>query len=153
MSLYKRRFVLVSLLAVPVAARAQSDEWQTVVAPDLRFRLEMPSPATKTCPACFTDRGSTAIIWNPAGVLAKVTDIASPFPVTLINAGTSSFDFQFQFLSQSGFNHDVLYATNLQTGTWKNFTTIQGDGTLKTVFIPLSFFSNSHQGFVRVTTR
>jgi hypothetical protein len=48
MSLYKRRFVLVSLLAVPVAARAQSDEWQTIVAPDLRFRLEMPSPATKT---------------------------------------------------------------------------------------------------------
>jgi hypothetical protein len=31
-----------------VAARAQSDEWQTIVAPDLRFRLEMPSPATKT---------------------------------------------------------------------------------------------------------
>jgi hypothetical protein len=48
MSLFKRRFVLVSLLAMPVAARAQSDEWQTIVAPDLRFRLEMPSPATKT---------------------------------------------------------------------------------------------------------
>jgi len=48
MTVFKRRFVLVSLLAVPVAARAQSDEWQTVVAPDLRFRLEMPSPATKT---------------------------------------------------------------------------------------------------------
>ena len=48
MNLFKRRSVLVSLLAVPVAARAQPDEWQTVVAPDLRFRLEMPSPATKT---------------------------------------------------------------------------------------------------------
>jgi hypothetical protein len=44
----KRRFVLVSLLAVPAAARAQADEWQTVVAPDLRFRLEMPAPAAKT---------------------------------------------------------------------------------------------------------
>ena len=43
----KRRIVLLSLLALPVSARAQSGEWQTVVAPDLRFRLEMPAPATK----------------------------------------------------------------------------------------------------------
>ena len=44
-----RRFVLALLLALPGAAsRAQTDEWQTIVAPDLRFRLEMPSPATKT---------------------------------------------------------------------------------------------------------
>ena len=44
-----RRIVLISLLALPAApARAQADEWQTIVAPDLRFRLEMPSPATKT---------------------------------------------------------------------------------------------------------
>ena len=44
-----RRFVLISLLALPAApARAQADEWQTIVAPDLRFRLEMPAPATKS---------------------------------------------------------------------------------------------------------
>jgi hypothetical protein len=48
MILFKRRFVLVSLLALPASARAQGDTWQTVVAPDLRFRLEMPAPATKT---------------------------------------------------------------------------------------------------------
>ena len=44
----KRRLVLLSLLAVPMNAQAQADEWQTVVAPDLRFRLEMPAPATKS---------------------------------------------------------------------------------------------------------
>ena len=44
----RRRLVLLSLLAVPMNARAQADEWQTVVAPDLRFRLEMPAPATKS---------------------------------------------------------------------------------------------------------
>ena len=43
-----RRLVLFSLLAVPLNARAQADEWQTVVAPDLRFRLEMPAPAAKS---------------------------------------------------------------------------------------------------------
>ena len=31
-----------------MTARAQTDEWQPVVAPDLRFRLEMPAPATKS---------------------------------------------------------------------------------------------------------
>lgn len=44
----KRRLLLASALVLPVAARAQSDDWQTIVAPDLRFRLEMPSPATKS---------------------------------------------------------------------------------------------------------
>ena len=44
----KRRWVLLSLLALPLNAQAQADEWQTIVAPDLRFRLEMPAPATKS---------------------------------------------------------------------------------------------------------
>src|SRR3954462_784421 len=44
----KRRFLLVSLLVLPAAAQAQAGEWQTVVAPDLRFRLEMPAPAAKS---------------------------------------------------------------------------------------------------------
>ncbi|HLG49213.1 MAG TPA: hypothetical protein VKY24_23410 [Reyranella sp.] len=48
----KRRRLLASALLLPAAlsapALAQSDEWQTIVAPDLRFRLEMPSPANKT---------------------------------------------------------------------------------------------------------
>ena len=44
----KRRSLLATLLVLPAAARAQTGEWQTVVAPDLRFRLEMPAPAAKT---------------------------------------------------------------------------------------------------------
>jgi len=47
----KRRFLLVSLAILPAAARAQDGEWQTIVAPDLRFRLEMPAPATKSTAA------------------------------------------------------------------------------------------------------
>jgi hypothetical protein len=43
----KRRLLVVSLLATPLAAHAQS-EWQTVVGRDLRFRLEMPAPAQET---------------------------------------------------------------------------------------------------------
>jgi len=51
--LIRRLFLLLALLALPLAAAAQSvtqaqpDDWQTVVAPDLRCRLEMPSPVNK----------------------------------------------------------------------------------------------------------
>jgi hypothetical protein len=44
----QRRFLLLSPMLVPLTARAQSEEWQTVIAPDLRCRLEMPSPAEKS---------------------------------------------------------------------------------------------------------
>jgi hypothetical protein len=49
----KRRLLLASALVLPVAAPvvARADDWQTIVAPDLKFRLEMPSPATKTTAA------------------------------------------------------------------------------------------------------
>jgi hypothetical protein len=98
--------------------------------------------------------GSEAIIWYPAGVLANVTDaVTVPTPVTLLNANSAGSNFQFQFLSESGFNHDVLYRTNLIVGNWQTNSTILGDGTLKTVSIPFSLFSPAQQGFVRVTTR
>jgi hypothetical protein len=50
----KRRLAVLCLLAAPLAARAQTppaEQWQTVVAPDLRFRLEMPAPVEKTTAA------------------------------------------------------------------------------------------------------
>jgi hypothetical protein len=51
-----RRALLLALLAVPIAvrgtARAQGDDgWETVVAPDLHCRLEMPKPVTKSTAA------------------------------------------------------------------------------------------------------
>ncbi len=44
----RRRVLLLAPVFVPAVARAQSDDWQTVIAPDLKCRLEMPSPAEKT---------------------------------------------------------------------------------------------------------
>ena len=48
----KRRLLLGAAAAVvplmQVPASAQSDEWQTVVSPDLRFRLEMPAQVNKS---------------------------------------------------------------------------------------------------------
>ena len=43
-----RRLIVLALLAAPALAWAQPADWQTVVGRDLRFRLEMPAPATET---------------------------------------------------------------------------------------------------------
>jgi hypothetical protein len=94
------------------------------------------------------------LTYYESGVLAKITDGAvTALPVTLLNPQNNGVNFQFQFQSQSGFNHSVLYRTNLIAGlNWQTNSTIAGDGTLKTISIPLSVFSPARQGFVRVLT-
>jgi hypothetical protein len=65
----KRRLVVIGLLAAPVVAPlqtwAQSIDWQTVVGPELRFRLEMPAPIEKTS-AAEKEKGHTAarLAWS-----------------------------------------------------------------------------------------
>jgi hypothetical protein len=44
----KRLLLALALLLTPLVAVAQDAEWQTIVSRDLRFRLEMPSPAEQT---------------------------------------------------------------------------------------------------------
>jgi hypothetical protein len=60
----KRRLVVLALVVAPLAARAQLADWQTVVGPDLRFRLEMPAPVTQT-KAGETEKGhaSERVAW------------------------------------------------------------------------------------------
>jgi hypothetical protein len=98
--------------------------------------------------------GGVSILWYPAGVLAKITEpTAMATPVTLLNPQSSGGNFQFQFLSQAGFNHNILYRTNLVVGNWQTNSTVAGDGTLKNISFPLSIFGSSRQGFVRVSTQ
>ena len=93
------------------------------------------------------------VVFHPDGYLAKVTVSASPLPVTLLNPQIVGANFQCQFVSQSGFNHGILYRTNLVAGAWQTNSTIAGDGTLKTVTIPLSAFNPATQGYIRVSTQ
>jgi len=98
--------------------------------------------------------GTVTFTGFPGGVLAKITDSAAVgSPVTLLSPQSSGGNFQFQFLSQSGFTHSVLYRTNLVVGNWQTYSNVTGDGTLKTIPIPLSIFSPAKQGFVRVSTQ
>jgi hypothetical protein len=73
--------------------------------------------------------------------------------VTLLSPKTSGGNFQFSFLSQTGFTNTIQYRTNLTVGIWQIYTNIPGDGTSKTSSIPFSIFSPSRQGFIRVSTQ
>jgi hypothetical protein len=74
-------------------------------------------------------------------------------PVALLNATNTGVNFQFQFVSENDYTHNILYTTNLLTGTWKTNSTVNGDGTLKTISIPFSLFTPSKQGFIKVSTQ
>jgi hypothetical protein len=89
-----------------------------------------------------------------AGFLDNVNYVQSlPSAVVLLNPQISGTNLQFSFQTQSGFTHNVLYSTNLVSGAWQTYTNFPADGTTYIISIPLSIFSPSKQGFVRVTTQ
>jgi len=95
-----------------------------------------------------------SFVFSRGGFMAKITEgTVAASPVQLLNPLYSGGNFQFAFLSQSGFTNTVQYRTNLATGTWQTWTNIPGDGTSKTSSIPLSIFNPSKQGFIRVSTQ
>src|SRR5262249_40511243 len=75
---------------------------------------------------------------------------AAPPPVQLASPRLVGTNFQFSFVSQAGFTHTVQYRTNLVAGNWQTYTNISGDGSLKTLPVPLVRFSPANQGFIRV---
>jgi N-acetylneuraminic acid mutarotase len=90
-----------------------------------------------------------------SGVLASAelfNSVSTP-AIILLNPQSSGANFQFQFLSQSGFSHNILYRTNLVVGNWLTNSTVTGDGTVKTISIPYSLFSPSKQVFIRASTQ
>lgn len=86
--------------------------------------------------------------WRQAGVLAKITDVETT--VTLFNLVENLSNFQFSFQTLPGLTHNVEYCTNLTTPAWQTYSNFTGDGTIKTIQIPLSSFGSSKKGFVRI---
>ncbi len=108
-------------------------------------------------PVDYND-SQTAAVWNAnLNLNTTATAIfvvsAGASQVTLLSPQATGGNFQFSFSSQSGFTNIVQYRTNLTTGTWLTWTNIPGDGTSKTGAIPLSLFSPSKTGFIRVGTQ
>jgi hypothetical protein len=99
-----------------------------------------------------TNGGGT--VWNQSGLLTKITDSAAvATSVTLLNPQTVGANFQFQFLSEAGFTHNILYRTNLAVGTWQTNFIVTGNGTFTNISVPYSIFSPAKQGFIRVSTQ
>jgi len=89
--------------------------------------------------------------YHRSGYLAKITDGATlALPVSLLNPQRLSGNFQFQFLSQSGKTNTVQSRTNLTLGLWINRTNILGDGSTKTITLPVS---TAPTEFFRVSTQ
>jgi hypothetical protein len=100
----------------------------------------------------------TAAVWSAAVNLNTTAEsifvvTAGASHVTLLSPQAGGGNFQFSFQSQTGFTNTVQYRTNLVLGTWQAYTNIPGDGTLKTIPVPLSVFSPAKQGFIRVSTQ
>jgi subtilase family serine protease len=90
--------------------------------------------------------------WGSPNV-GLINALAGPLKVSLLIPRAVGTNFQFQFLSQSGYTHAVQCRTNLFSGSWLSYTNVTGDGTVKTTSIPFAVFSPSRQGFVRVLTQ
>jgi len=85
-------------------------------------------------------------VWNQGGLLTKITDSAAvAVSVTLLNPQTVGANFQFQFLSEAGFTHNILYRTNLSVGTWLTNSIVTGNGTFTNISVPYSIFSPAKQ--------
>jgi hypothetical protein len=73
--------------------------------------------------------------------------------VSILNPQNTGANFQFSFLTQYGFTHAIQYSTNLVSGGWQTYSSINGDGTVQNVQIPISIFNGSKQGYIRVSTQ
>jgi len=93
------------------------------------------------------------LTYLPCGYMAKITEVGAASPVTLLNPHMAGTNFLFSFLSESSFTHDVLYNTNLEATNWLSYSNVSGDGTLKTIPVPVSVFGTAKQVFIRVTTQ
>lgn len=102
----------------------------------------------------YIDDFGTGIIFlfTQGGLLTKITESSlAPAPATLLNP--QAVGANFQFLSEAGFSHNILYRTNLAVGNWQTNSSVSGDGSVKTISLPFSLFSPAKQGFIRVSTQ
>ena len=79
--------------------------------------------------------------------------VVGPNPTQLSQPQRIGTNFQFSFLSQTGVTNSVQYRTNLVLGNWLTYSNVTGNGSLKTIPIPISVFNGSKQGFVRISSQ
>ncbi len=110
--------------------------------------FSIPVDANATPPSTWLVTGNL----NTAAVSRfVVTDASGPVPAILLSPRLNGANFQFQFVSQPGVVYLVQYRPNFSSRPdWQTYATVPGDGTLKTILVPLAAFNSAQQGFVRV---
>jgi hypothetical protein len=71
-------------------------------------------------------------------------------PVTLLSPKLVGTNLQFSFVSQVNHTNFVQYSTNLAKTNWLPYSSIIGDGTTKTVDVPVN---SPKQEYLRVGTQ
>jgi len=103
------------------------------------------------------DASSNAVrTWSAtAGLTSQAFSVffVGPNPAQLTQPRLVGTNFQFSFLSQSGVTNSIQYRTNLVLGNWLTYSNITGDGSLKTIPVPISMFNGSKQGYVRILSK
>jgi hypothetical protein len=97
----------------------------------------------------FYDTGSSP---DDAGWLDDVvyTPYVAVSPVTLLSPKLVGTNLQFSFVSQVNHTNFVQYSTNLAKTNWLPYSSIIGDGTTKTVDVPVN---SPKQEYLRVGTQ
>jgi hypothetical protein len=85
-----------------------------------------------------------------SGMLGMIP-LAEPIsPVVLIDPLQSGTNFEFSFISTASHTNFVQYTTNLVNANWLPYSTIPGDGTVKSVTVPAN---QNAAAFFRVSTQ
>lgn len=124
---------------------------------DINYALNNYPNVSFTVPVDSVDSQTVSVWAAQVNLNSTATSIlvvsAGPSSVALFNTQNNGTNFQFSFLSQTGFTNGIQYRTNLVSGAWQTYTNVTGDGSLKIISVPLSLFSPSKQGFIRVSTQ
>ena len=86
----------------------------------------------------FSGSTNTLRLARPASATADCNaNFLMLVPVFAVNATESGSNAVLSFPSQSGFNFQVQYKTNLQDATWNSTTNLPGDNTVKSIADPV----------------
>lgn len=97
----------------------------------VHFELKTPAADIKGIRIIGTEGGTASAGFLGVFELAALANVASP--VKLKNVEWSAGEFRFAFDSQPGATHVVQFKASLAETTWQTLTTVNGDGTVKTV--------------------
>ncbi len=82
-----------------------------------------------------------------------INALTEPFAVNLVSVGRAGRNITAQFASWPQQNYAVQYQTSPSGTNWLDYTNSVGNGSSETILIPVTLFSGSPTGFIRVVSQ